>query len=79
MPDPNLVDSMTLSSLRQPTPREFRSVMAEFDDEADETESIGSDGSFVDIEGTTTTTESREVLEDEFDFVSEDEETGDEL
>jgi len=78
MPEPTLVDSMTLSSLRQPTPRESRSVMDEFDDEGDETESVGSDGSFVDIEGTTTTTESREV-EDEFDFMSEDEEMGDEL
>ncbi len=79
MPDPT--DSMTLSSLRQPTPREFRSVMAHFDDDEDsDSESVTSthsDGSFVDLEGATTTDESR--VDDDFDFVSEDDETGDEL
>jgi hypothetical protein len=84
---PDLSSSMSLSSLRLPTPRSATpnlsaSHVTAVDPDADETSSVHSDASsFFDVEGvaTTTTGSSRSVHED-YDFVSEDEdETGDEL
>lgn len=84
---PDLSHSMSLSSLRLPTPRSntpslSASHVTAVDIDADETSSVHSDGSsFFDVEGegaaTTTTSES---VQEDYDFVSEDEdETGDEL
>lgn len=82
---PDLSHSMSLSSLRLPTPRSATpnlsaSHVTAVDPDADETSSVHSDGSsFFDVEGAATTTTSESVQED-YDFVSEDEdETGDEL
>jgi hypothetical protein len=92
MPDPS--GSMTLSSLRLPTPKASRTNMAtatsHFGSEDngydnDDAGSVHSDSSsFFDVEGVataTTTTGSVRHDEDDFDFVSEEEEdeTGDEL
>jgi hypothetical protein len=92
MPAQHLDDSMTLSSLRLPTPKASRSnlnisaVPAHHDsdnEDEDETESVSSDtSSFFDVVGATATTTGSESVrpDDDFDFISDTEdETGDEL
>ena len=95
MPAQSLDNSMTLSSLRLPTPKASRSNLvnnaitpshhdSDNDNEDDETGSVSSEtSSFFDVVGgaTATTTGSESVRpDDDFDFISDTEdETGDEL